>query len=168
MKNVSPDTAPNQALPSSSSTVLLRLQQDRTKVNVVDNVVTKVDTNKKVGVVWKIHLQLPIVSSTLERYPREMAVPSNKCTCITLYSKPIACPNCDCLFQLGAHVVVNRDSIELKRLFMAIIPLKNEKLTECTGAHVYRDEAHISQKYFILVKTKYQDKNTYSYWTVII
>ena len=162
-----PDTTPNRAFPSSSSTILVRLQQDRTHLNVVDSIVTKVDTNKRVGVVWKIQLQLPIMSSTLECYPREMVVPSNKCTCLTLYSKPIACPNCDRLLQLGAHVVANRDRIELKGLFMAVIPLKNKEMTEYTGAHVHRDEAHMSQN-FILVKTQFQDKINYSYWTVII
>ena len=58
MENALPDTAPNQAFPRLSSTTLLRLQQDRTHVNIVDNIVKKVDTNKRVGVVWKIQLRL--------------------------------------------------------------------------------------------------------------
>ena len=76
--------------PVSSSSMLHISKMDSVKLRLLSVVTACSQTvcyiqcmhNNIMGAVWKIQLQLPIMSSTPECYPREMVVPSNKYACL--------------------------------------------------------------------------------------
>lgn len=147
-----------------SRTALLRLNHNQAHVNIMDNITAKVDEG--VGVVWRVHLNLPVMTSNVKCHPREVVMPSNKCHIV--YSKPIDCLVCDHRIQIGAHIVINMDStIGVSRLFIAQIPLLNNELMICTGARAHRDKTCGPQTFYIQLNIRFQNKTYNSHWTTI-
>lgn len=141
----------------------LGVQQCPTYFTLVEkSAVMKVPTSRGVGVAWNIQV---CQTSNHQHILRETAT-------ITIYSGQLmACPNCNCLMQLGAQIEIQSTStgavvdLLVKRLDIVRVPTSS-RLLRLTQA---QDDVCESPTYYILLKVHIGDTvSRETYWKITI
>ena len=160
-----PSPSPHKHTQSSRGTVvhgLLGIQQHPQHFleNSAIAMILNLPTTDGIGVVWNIHVsgshQLPFGGEI-----------------VTIYSKPMTCPNCNCQLQVGAQIESQRSrdgtviDVSIKRLDIARISVHiGSQLLRLarSGAH----DTCEPLTYYILVRVQVRDRLNKTYWKITV
>ena len=156
------DQTPHSSPPSLKQNSSLH-QGSQINASIVDDIIGRVDQNKRLCVLWRVRYLPSTVANNVERRLREVElVPTNNS--FTIYSRPMACPFNDRVIQVAAQIATHRTGIEVTQVYVVqTLP----QMMQCTGTctHVHGGEIH-PQAYSILINCQFQDTTDYSYWTI--